>query len=130
MIELRDSSDVIRARLAARELVRDAGLGVMHQTRFATAVSELTRNALHYAQSGACELNDLSDAREIRVQAIVVDRGPGIVDLERALMDGYSTGGGLGTGLPGARRLVDVFNIATSETGTRVIVEIAARRRI
>jgi len=130
MIELRDSADVIRARLAARAMVRDAGLGVMHQTRFATAVSELARNALNYAQGGVCELKDLSDVREIRVQAVISDKGPGITDIARAMLDGYSTGGGLGTGLPGSRRLVDVFNIATSETGTRVIVEIATRRRV
>lgn len=129
MIEIGASEDVIRARVAARDLVRAAGLGVMDQTRLATAVSELARNALRYAVGGVCELCDLSDARHVRLQACVRDRGPGIVDVERALEDGYSTGGSLGAGLPGARRLVDRFDIASGPAGTTVTVQIVRVRR-
>ncbi len=129
MHELRVSEDVLRARVAARELVRGAGLGVMDQTRFATAVSELARNAVRYGRDGQCEFSDLSDARHLRLQARVSDRGPGIADLGLAMQDGYSTGGSLGAGLPGARRLVDVFDIRSSPAGTVVTVQIARPRR-
>ena len=129
MHELQISEDELRARVAARDLVRSAGLGVMDQTRFATAVSELARNAVRYAQNGRCELTDLSDARQHRLQARVSDSGPGIVDVSLALQDGYSTGGSLGAGLPGTRRLVDVFDIRSSPAGTVVTVQIVRIRR-
>lgn len=129
MLELRTSDDIVRARLAARDLVRQAGLGVMDQTRFATAVSELGRNAVRYATQGECELSDQSDHQHWRLQACVRDRGPGISDVGLAMQDGYSTGGSLGAGLPGARRLVDLFEIASSPEGTVVTVQIVRPRR-
>ncbi len=129
MLELRSGDDIVRARLAARDLVRQAGLGVMDQTRFATAVSELGRNAVRYACQGSCELQDLSDARNLRLQAQISDQGPGISDLTLAMQDGYSTGGSLGAGLPGARRLVDLFEIKSSPAGTLVTVQIVRPRR-
>jgi serine/threonine-protein kinase RsbT len=128
MCELRVSEDVIRARLQARDLARSVGLGVMDQTRFATAVSELCRNALRYAIDGRCSFSDLSDTTRIRLQAVVSDAGPGIANLKDAMSDGYSTGGSLGAGLPGARRLVDSFDIASSPAGTQVTVQIMSRR--
>ena len=129
MIELRSGDDIVRARLAARDMVRQAGLGVMDQTRFATAVSELGRNAVRYAVQGQCMLSDLSDARQLRLQARVSDTGPGIPDLSLAMQDGYSTGGSLGAGLPGARRLVDHFEISSTPEGTHVTVQIIRPRR-
>jgi serine/threonine-protein kinase RsbT len=129
MLELRVNEDVIRARLAARDLVRAAGLGVMDQTRFATAISELGRNAVRYAVQGCCELTDLSDGRVIRLQARFSDQGPGIDDLTLALQDGYSTGGSMGAGLPGARRLVDVFDIRSTPAGTHITVQLVRTRR-
>jgi len=129
MLELRSSDDIVRARIAARDMVRGAGLGVMDQTLFATAVSELGRNAVRYAVGGRCELLDLSDARHLRLQARVADQGPGIADVAAALADGFSTGGGLGAGLPGTRRLVDVFDIASSPQGTTVTVQLVRMRR-
>jgi serine/threonine-protein kinase RsbT len=129
MLELRAGEDVVRARLAARDLVRDAGLGPMDQTRFATAVSELGRNAVNYARLGLCELADLSDARFVRLQARITDSGPGIADIGLALQDGYSTGGSLGAGLPGTRRLVDSFDIQSSPSGTQVTVQIVRAKR-
>lgn len=129
MIELRSGEDIVRARLAARELVRQAGLGLMDQTRFATAVSELGRNAVRYAMDGRCELSDLSDARHWRLQARVTDSGPGIENIDQAMQDGFSTGGSLGTGLPGTRRLVDVFEIQSGSAGTVVTVQLVRPRR-
>ncbi|MBK1688822.1 ATP-binding protein [Rubrivivax gelatinosus] len=129
MLELRSGEDIVRARLAARDLVRQVGLGVMDQTRFATAVSELGRNAVRYAVQARCELADLSDARHWRLQAMISDQGPGIRDLDLAMQDGYSTGGSLGAGLPGARRLVDVFDIRSDGSGTVVTVQLVRPRR-
>jgi serine/threonine-protein kinase RsbT len=129
MHPLRQLQDLIQARLAAREMVRDAGLGVADQTRFVGALSELGANALDHGGGGNCELSDLSDARHVRLQAVVRDSGGGIADLERALEDGHARGGSQGAGLPGARRLVDVFEIHSSPAGTCVTVQIARRRR-
>ncbi len=129
MLDLLASDDIVRARLAARDLARAAGLGVMDQTRFATAVSELGRNAVRYAVQGCCELSDQSDARSVRLQACVRDSGPGISDLTLALQDGYSTGGSMGAGLPGTQRLVDVFEIESTAAGTVVTVQIVRPRR-
>ena len=129
MHELRVSEDVLRARVAARDLVRLAGLGMMDQTRFATAVSELARNAVRYGRDGQCLLSDLSDARQHRLQAEVSDFGPGIADVSLAMQDGFSTGGSLGAGLPGTRRLVDVFDIRSSPAGTVVTVQLVRPRR-
>lgn len=129
MLELHQGEDIVRARLAARELVRQAGLGLMDQTRFATAVSELGRNAVRYAVQGRCELADLSDGRHWRLQACISDSGPGIANLQQAMQDGYSTGGGLGAGLPGARRLVDLFEIESTPAGTRVTIQIVRQKR-
>ncbi len=128
MISLLDSGDLIRARLDARELARQAGLGMIDQARFATAVSELGRNAMQYAGGGSCRLRDLSDRRRIRVEAEMRDNGPGIADLDLALRDGFSTGTGLGAGLPGVKRIVDVFDVDTSVAGTRVSVQIVRNR--
>lgn len=130
MLELRNGDDILRARLAARDLVRQAGLGVMDQTRFATAVSELGRNAVRYARMGRCELTNLSNARCWRLQACIIDEGPGIEDIAQAMQDGFSTGGSLGAGLPGARRLVDMFEIESTATGTRVTVQLVRPRRL
>ncbi len=130
MLELRASDDIVRARVSARDMVRNAGLGVMDQTRFATAVSELGRNAVRYAVGAEIELTDLSDVRHVRLQAQVRDRGPGIADVEQALQDGFSTSGSLGAGLPGTRRLVDVFEIESSPAGTCVTVQIIRARRL
>lgn len=128
-IDIRASADLLRARLAARDMARDAGLGVMDQTRFATAVSELGRNAMVYAAGGCCELRNLSDTTHVRLQAEVTDRGPGIANIELAMQDGYSTNGSLGAGLPGTRRLVDGFDIQSSGSGTVVCIDIVRRRR-
>jgi len=127
-LELAGSSDLLQARLSARTLAQRAGLGVMDQTRFATAVSELCRNALTYAGEGWCHLTDLSDREQVVLQAEVEDRGPGIADLTLAMTDGFSTSGSLGAGLPGARRLVDDFRINSTTGGTVVLVRIIRRR--
>ena len=122
---VRLTSDIVIARRGARELCERLGFGKADQTRLATAVSELTRNVIQYAGEGICIIEDRSDGTHRRVWVLVEDRGPGIPDLERAMMDGYSTSGGLGAGLPGTRRLVDEFQIESAPGLTRVTIALA-----
>jgi len=89
----------------------------------ATAVSELARNIVAYAGRGEMVLRLIEDEAEQGVEVIAVDAGPGIVDLELALQNGYSTSGGLGLGLPGVRRLMDHFHIVSEpRKGTSVTI--------
>ena len=115
-IAIESDADVVTARQRARSLAIGLDMPSTDQTLLATAISEIARNITTYADGGRGEvLIDLvRDARGRRgVRVIARDEGPGIDDLERALTDGYTTGGGLGLGLPGARRLVDEFYIDT-----------------
>jgi serine/threonine-protein kinase RsbT len=93
------------------------------QTKLITAASELARNTLVYGGGGHAELECVNNGRRVGVRVSFVDEGPGIADVVQALTDGYTTGGGLGLGLSGARRLVDEFDIETKlHEGTRVTV--------
>lgn len=125
---LLDAADIVVARSAARTLAANLGFSLADQTRLATAVSELSRNALHYAGQGCCEITDLSCSSTRRIRVVVEDKGPGIPAIELALQDGYSTGGGLGAGLPGTKRLMDVFQIESRPGLTRVQVEMVRRK--
>ena len=126
-IPIESSVDVVLARREGRAMAKGLGFGSADQTRLATAISELTRNVVQYAGSGHCQIEDISSLRFIEVRVVVRDTGPGILDLDRALQDGFSTGGGLGAGLPGTRRLVHAFEIESSTEETRI--EISVRRR-
>lgn len=128
MVPVINQTDVVLARQASREMARDLGFGTADQTRLATAVSELARNSLIYAGGGVCAISDLSDESWIRLRVVVEDEGPGIPDIEEALTDGFSTGGSLGAGLPGARRLVQKFDIESEPGHTVVTIEISRRR--
>lgn len=100
VIAVRASGDIVIARQAGRELAAELGFTLTDRTMISTAISEIARNITSYAGSG--EIRLLVDDREGR-QALVVqaeDQGPGILDITRALEDGYSTGRGLGLGLP------------------------------
>ena len=111
-IAIESDADVVTARQKARELAAALELSSTDQTLLATAISEVARNITTYAQRGEVAVAIVEDnggRRGIRV--VARDDGPGIEDVERALQDGYTTGGGLGIGLPGARRLVDEFAI-------------------
>src|ERR1044072_3799019 len=106
VVDVNNSDDIVIARQAGHELARRLGFSLTDVTMIATAISEIARNITSYAGRGEVSVGvQLRDGR----QALVVraeDDGPGIADVERALDDGYSTGRGLGLGLPGARRLV------------------------
>jgi serine/threonine-protein kinase RsbT len=113
-IAIESDADVVTARQRARELAADLELSSTDQTLLATAISEVARNITTYAQRGEVLVSVVEDEERRGIQVIARDHGPGIEDLERALQDGYTTGGGLGLGLPGARRLVDDFSIDSS----------------
>ncbi len=103
------------ARQRARELAAELELSSTDQTLLATAISEVARNITHYATRGEVLLRVIRDGDgRAGIQVVASDDGPGIADVERALQDGYTTGGGLGLGLPGARRLVDEFEIRST----------------
>jgi serine/threonine-protein kinase RsbT len=115
-IAIESDSDVVTARQRARTLAVELDMPSTDQTLLATAISEIARNITTYATDGRGEvLIDVVRHRDGRpgIRVIARDAGPGIEDLDRALTDGYTTGGGLGLGLPGARRLVDEFDIQT-----------------
>jgi serine/threonine-protein kinase RsbT len=97
----------------ARELAGELGFGPTDLTLLATAISEVARNITTYAGRGEVVIRARHDGRRHGVEVVARDRGPGIANLEMALRDGYSTGPGLGLGLPGARRLVDEFDVQT-----------------
>lgn len=122
LVDIGNPDDIVTARQAGHHLARELGFSLTDVTMIATAISEIARNITSYAGRGAVRVA-VAD-REGR-QALVVraeDEGPGIANVERALEDGYSTGRGLGMGLPGARRLMDRL-IIDSTPGQGTVIE-------
>jgi len=121
-IRIRSGADIVAARLQGRELAAEAGFNGTDQTIIATAISELARNIVEYARKGEIRLTVLgtSNGRGIRVEAH--DDGPGIANVELAMQDGYSTGRGMGLGLPGTRRLMDEFVISSKVGGETTVI--------
>jgi serine/threonine-protein kinase RsbT len=114
-------SDIVAARQKGRDLAARVGFTGSDLTIIATAISEIARNIVVYAQRGEINLSIVEQAGKRGILVIARDRGPGIADLELAMRDGYSTGNSLGLGLPGARRLMDDFEIvSTAAEGTTV----------
>lgn len=112
-IPIRTAVDVVEARMASRALAGRVGFSGTDQVLIATAVSEIARNIVEYAHGGEVLISSLGGRRK-GLEIIFLDEGPGIADLSRALEDGYTTSRGLGMGLPGARRLMDQFDIAST----------------
>jgi serine/threonine-protein kinase RsbT len=104
----------------ARRLARDLGFSSADAESVALAARELATNLVRYASEGEMVLSAQTEPR-IGIRIECHDRGPGIANLQRAFEDGFSTGGGLGSGLPGARRLMDDFEIATGTGGTTIV---------
>ena len=132
-IAIESDNDVVTARQRARELAAKVDLTSTDQTLLATAISEVARNITTYATRGEVLLSIVRDAgsptRE-GIRVVARDQGPGIEDLDLAMQDGYTSGGGLGLGLPGARRLVDEFDIETAPAaGTTVTLVKWSRMR-
>jgi serine/threonine-protein kinase RsbT len=122
-LPLRSDEDVVALRKHVRERAVAIALSLVDQTKLVTAASELARNTLKYGGGGTVYLDALEDGFRKGVGLIFVDDGPGIPDTEMALRDGYTTGGGLGLGLGGSKRLVDEFDIdSRAGEGTAVSV--------
>ena len=114
--------DIVTARQAGRELAAVLGFTTIEQTLIATAISEVARNIVVYAHRGEIELRTIVDGGgHAGIEVVARDRGPGIADVALAMRDGFSTGGSLGLGLPGARRLMDELAIV-SEVGAGTTV--------
>jgi serine/threonine-protein kinase RsbT len=115
--------DVVRVRQLVRTVAVAVKLSLVDQTKLVTAASELARNTLVYGGGGTVEVHRVENGRRAGIRIVFTDQGPGIPDLDLALTDGYTTGGGLGLGLSGARRLVDEFDVDTEVgQGTSITV--------
>ena len=122
-LEIRTSGDVVLVRQAVRTACLAAGFSLVDQTKMVTAASELARNTLDYGGGGTVRLEALQEGARRGLRLTFEDQGPGIADLELALTDGYTSGGGLGMGLSGARRLSNEFEIESRVgVGTRVMI--------
>jgi serine/threonine-protein kinase RsbT len=123
VVRIHHESDIVLARQQGRDMAAELGFTPSELALVATAISEITRNVIAYAVRGEMTIRVVANGRRRGIEIVVRDEGPGISDLERAMQDGYSTGGGLGLGLPGARRLMDDFEIASRPgKGTRVLM--------
>lgn len=114
VIRIEREADIVSARQKGRELATSIGFSSTDQALLATAISEIARNIVTYAGAGTVTLRIVQDGPRRGVTVIAKDEGPGIPDVELALRDGYSTGKSLGLGLPGARRIMDVFELESS----------------
>jgi serine/threonine-protein kinase RsbT len=123
-VPIQSAADIVAARQEGRALATRYGFGGSDLTVIATAISELARNILEYAKAGEIALGPAQKGGRAGITIVARDEGPGIFDVTRAMQDGYSTGKGLGLGLPGVRRLMDEFDIASEVgKGTTVVVK-------
>ncbi len=129
LVAITSDVDVVSARQKGRELAAEAGFSSGDQTVIAAAISEIARNILMYAKRGEIALRIVMNGDLDGLIVVARDQGPGIPDVTRALQDGYSTSGGLGLGLPGARRLMDDFDVVSIPgKGTTVTMKKWRRR--
>lgn len=123
-VPLRTQEDVVVLRQRVREQAVGLKFSLLDQTKFVTAASELGRNAVTYAGGGEAIIEPSFNGGRVGLVLTVIDHGPGIPNIENAMRPGFSTGGGLGLGLSGTRRLVDEFDLR-SEVGQGTVVRIA-----
>ena len=113
-VRIQCSADIVTARQEGRSMAATLGFGSTTLTIIATAISEVARNIVEYAKEGEISIAPVGNGIIRGVQIVARDQGPGIADLETAMRDGYSTSKSLGMGLPGARRLMDQFEISSA----------------
>jgi serine/threonine-protein kinase RsbT len=131
LVPVSSDADVVAAREKGRELSAQLGFSSIDLTLIVTAISELARNILLYAEKGEIVLRLDNDGGQRSIVVVARDHGPGIPDVELAMRDSYSTGNGLGLGLPGARRLMDEFAIESEVSkGTTVVMKKWAPARV
>jgi len=120
-VAIRSDQDIVLARQKGSTLAVELGFSQGDATLIATAISELARNIVSYAGTGVITLRVLNSSSRKGIQVVAADEGPGILDIAQAMRDGFSTSGSLGLGLPGVRRLMDEFEIhSTDGKGTIV----------
>jgi serine/threonine-protein kinase RsbT len=120
---MRAAEDIVRMRQFVREQAAAMGFSLVDQTKLVTAASELARNTMVYGGGGEVAIQPLAEGSRRGLRLAFVDNGPGIADIALAMKDGYTTGGGLGLGLGGAKRLCNEFTIDSAPgRGTRVTI--------
>lgn len=123
-VPIQNESDIVTARQKGRELCAELGFSSTDRTLVATAISELARNIVRYAERGNILLRRAESQGRPGVVVVASDHGPGIADTELAMRDGFSTGQSLGIGLPGAKRLMDEFELVSAPgEGTTVTLK-------
>jgi serine/threonine-protein kinase RsbT len=122
-VPIRSDVDIVAARQQGRELAAEIGFSITDGTLIATSISELARNIVSYAAQGEIVLSRIENSRTPGMLIVARDGGPGIGNIQDVLLDGYSTSGGLGLGLPGVKRLMDEFEIQ-SEVGAGTTVSV------
>ncbi len=122
-LRLASEQDIVLARQAIRKAAVQLGFSLVDQTKIVTAASELVRNAVVYGGGGTLEWETVAENERQGLRLTISDQGNGIEDLSLAMKDGWTTGTGLGMGLPGAKRLVNDFKI-TSQSGVGTIVTV------
>jgi serine/threonine-protein kinase RsbT len=122
-MQVKNEQDVVPFRNRVKEYAMRIGMGLVNQTKLITAASELSRNMLRYANGGVVLIEVVSKGRESGIRLTFTDKGPGITNIAEAMKDGFSTGKSLGLGLPGAKRLVNEFDIKSAPgMGTTVMI--------
>jgi len=123
VVALQDEQDVVRARQAVRTRMQELKFSLVDQTKMITAASELARNTVIHGGGGQMSIEVLVNGTRTGVRLTFEDNGPGIADLTLAMTDGWTSGGGLGMGLPGTKRLVNDFHIESAiGQGTRIVI--------
>lgn len=121
--KLQDEDDIMHVRASVKRVVSLLNYSLLNQTKVVTAASELARNIIEHGKGGEAIIQIVNENDRTGVRMIYSDTGPGIPDIDKAMEDGYTTGGGMGLGLGGAKRLMDEFEIKSSvETGTEISV--------
>lgn len=120
--------DLVTARREGRVMAEQLGLSASEATLVATAISELARNIVNYARKGEIHVSLINDGGRRGISVVARDQGPGIADIKLAMQPGYSTSNGLGLGLPGVRRIMDEFDIA-SEPGRGTTIAVTKWKR-
>lgn len=110
-LKISSEQDVVLFRQRLREYAQKISMSIVNQTKLITAASELVRNILVYAKKGTVTIEIISERMQTGIRVVFEDSGPGIADINKAMQDGFSTGRSLGLGLPGAKRLVNFFDI-------------------
>lgn len=124
IVSVASDADVVLARQTGRKVAEGVGFTGSDLTMISTAISELARNIIRYAVKGEVVVAPIAEGSRVGVMVVARDNCPGIPDLDLAMRDGYTTGSGMGLGLPGARRLMDEFAISSQVAeGTTVVMK-------